>query len=48
VHRMSVAQAEEFYGPVLPVLEEKLGAQKGRNAWEDIVEFMAGGRPSAV
>jgi nucleoside diphosphate kinase len=46
VHRMSVAQAEEFYGPVLPVLEEKLGAEKGRNAWEDIVAFMAGGRPS--
>src|SRR5205085_2959798 len=45
VHRMSVAQAEEFYGPVLPVLEEKLGA-KGRPAWEDIVEFMSGGRPS--
>src|SRR3954454_904463 len=48
VHRMSVGQAEEFYGPVLPVLEEKLGADKGRNAWEDIVEFMAGGRPSAT
>jgi nucleoside diphosphate kinase len=48
VHRMSVAQAEQFYGPVLPVLEDKLGAEKGRNAWEDIVEFMAGGRPSAV
>jgi nucleoside diphosphate kinase len=48
VHRMSVAQAEEFYGPVLPVLEEKLGAEKGRNAWEDIVAFMAGGRPSAT
>jgi nucleoside diphosphate kinase len=45
---MSVAQAEEFYGPVLPVLEEKLGQEKGRNAWEDIVEFMAGGRPSAT
>src|SRR4051812_3583464 len=26
VHRMSVAEAQEFYGPVLPVLEEKLGA----------------------
>jgi nucleoside diphosphate kinase len=48
VHRMSVAQAEEFYGPVLPVLQEKLGADKGRNAWEDVVEFMSGGRPSAV
>jgi nucleoside diphosphate kinase len=48
VHRMSVAQAEEFYGPVLPVLEDKLGADKGRGAWEDIVEFMSGGRPSAV
>ena len=48
VHCMSVAQAEEFYGPVLPVLEDKLGAEKGRNAWEDIVEFMSGGRPSAT
>ena len=48
VHRMSVAQAEEFYGPVLPVLQEKLGADKGRSAWEDIAEFMSGGRPSAV
>ncbi|HEX8281643.1 MAG TPA: nucleoside-diphosphate kinase [Chthoniobacterales bacterium] len=48
VHRMSVAQAKEFYGPVLPVLEDKLGAEKGRNAWEDIVEFMSGGRPSAT
>jgi nucleoside diphosphate kinase len=48
VHRMSVAQAEEFYGPVLEVLESKLGAEKGRGAWEDIVEFMSGGRPSAV
>jgi nucleoside diphosphate kinase len=43
VHRMSVAQAEEFYGPVLPVLQEKLGHGKGREAWEDI---MAGARPS--
>ncbi len=48
VHRMSVAQAEEFYGPVLPVLEEKLGADKGRSAWEDVVAFMSGGRPSAT
>ena len=46
VHRMSVAQAEEFYGPVLPVLQEKLGHGKGREAWEDIVQFMAGARPS--
>ncbi len=48
VHRMSVAQAEEFYGPVLAVLEDKLGPEKGRGAWEDIVEFMSGGRPSAT
>ena len=48
VHRMSVGQAEEFYGPVLAVLEDKLGASKGREAWEDIVEFMSGGRPSAT
>jgi nucleoside diphosphate kinase len=46
VHRMSVAQAEEFYGPVLPVLEEKLGAKSGRENWESIVEFMAGAKPS--
>ncbi len=48
VHRMSVAQAEEFYGPVLDVLQDKLGSDKGRGAWEDIVEFMSGGRPSAI
>ena len=46
VHRMSVAQAEQFYGPVLPVLQDKLGHSKGRDAWEDIVQFMAGARPS--
>jgi nucleoside diphosphate kinase len=46
VHRMSVAQAEEFYGPVLPVLEGKLGAKSGRENWESIVEFMAGKKPS--
>ena len=46
VHCMSVAQAEAFYGPVLPVLEEKLGPEKGRSAWEEIVEFMAGMKPS--
>ena len=46
VHRLSVAQAEQFYGPVLPVLQEKLGHAKGRDAWEDIVQFMAGARPS--
>ena len=48
VHRMSVAQAEEFYGPVLSVLEEKLGREKGRSAWEDIVEFMSGARPGKI
>ena len=46
VHCMSVAQAEEFYGPVLAVLEEKLGQAEGREAWESIVEFMAGKKPS--
>jgi nucleoside diphosphate kinase len=45
VHRMSVAQAEEFYGPVLPVLEKKLGPKSGRENWESIVEFMAGKKP---
>src|SRR2546421_1049092 len=46
VHRMTVAQAEEFYGPVLPVLEQKLGPASGRENWESIVEFMAGRKPS--
>ena len=46
VHRMSVAQAEEFYGPVLPVLEQKLGPASGRENWESIIEFMAGRKPS--
>jgi len=46
VHRMSVAQAEEFYGPVLPVLEQKLGPKSGRENWESIIEFMAGRKPS--
>ena len=32
VHRMSVAQAEEFYGPVLAVLEEKLKEPSGTRA----------------
>jgi nucleoside diphosphate kinase len=46
VHRMTVAQAEEFYGPVLQVLEKKLGPKSGRENWESIVEFMAGKKPS--
>jgi nucleoside diphosphate kinase len=46
VHQMSVTQAEEFYRPVLPVLEKKLGAKSGRENWESIVEFMAGKKPS--
>jgi nucleoside diphosphate kinase len=46
VHRMSVAQAEDFYGPVLPVLEKKLGPRSGRENWESIIEFMAGKKPS--
>jgi nucleoside diphosphate kinase len=32
VHRMSVAQAEDFYGPVLEVLREKLGEGVGERA----------------
>src|SRR5258705_1153642 len=46
VHQMSVAQAEEFYGPVLPVLEKKLGPKSGGENWESIIEFMAGRKPS--
>jgi len=80
VHHMSVAQAEQFYGPVLEVLEgvfrgssgqrarlaveeelgiplgeevektfgDVLGPIAGRAHWENIVQFMAGGRPSQV
>ena len=32
VHRMSVAQAEEFYGPVLDVLQDKLRERSGETA----------------
>ena len=46
VHRMSVAQAEEFYGPVLLVLEKKRGPKTGCENWESIIEFMAGRKPS--
>src|SRR5499427_3485536 len=46
VHCMSVVQAEDFYGPVLPVLEKKLGPKSGRENWESIIEFMAGKKPS--
>lgn len=48
VHHMSVAQGMEFYGPVLDALSEKFGPEKGRDHWENIVEFMSGARPSAV
>jgi nucleoside diphosphate kinase len=41
---MSVAQGEEFYGPVLDFLVAKL--PDGRAQWESIVAFMAGKRPS--
>ncbi len=47
VHHMSVAQASEFYGPVLDVLRDKLGPLNGESNWEAIIEFMAGTRPSA-
>src|SRR5215469_9982054 len=46
VHQMSVAQAEDFYGPGLPVLEKKLGPKSSRENWESIIEFMAGRKPS--
>ncbi len=41
---LSVAQGEEFYGPVLDFLEEKL--PDGRAQWESIIAFMSGKRPS--
>ena len=48
IHHMSVAQGMDFYGPVLDALAERFGPEKGRDHWENIVEFMAGSRPSAV
>lgn len=48
VHHMSVAQAMEFYGPVLDALTERFGAEPGRDHWENIVEFMSGHRPSSL
>ena len=48
IHHMSVAQGMDFYGPVLDALTERFGPEKGRDHWENIVEFMAGARPSAV
>ena len=48
VHHMSVAEGMEFYGPVLDALSEKFGPEKGRDHWENIVEFMSGARPSSV
>jgi nucleoside diphosphate kinase len=41
---MSVAQGEQFYGPVLDFLVAKL--PDGRAQWESIIAFMAGRRPS--
>ena len=41
---LSVAQGEEFYGPVLDFLVEKL--PDGRSQWESIIAFMSGKRPS--
>src|SRR5947207_3463710 len=48
VHRMSVAQAEEFYGPVLPVLQGKLGPEKALDAWEGSEEVKSVGRASHI
>ena len=48
VHHMSVAEGMDFYGPVLDALTERFGAEKGRDHWENIVEFMSGARPSAL
>jgi nucleoside diphosphate kinase len=48
VHHMSVAEGMDFYGPVLDALTERFGAEKGRDHWENIVEFMSGSRPSAL
>ena len=41
---LSVAQGEEFYGPVLDFLVEKL--PDGRAQWESIIAFISGKRPS--
>ena len=48
IHHMSVAQGMDFYGPVLDALTGRFWAEKGRDHWENIIEFMSGSRPSAV
>ena len=49
VHRMSVAQAEDFYGPVLASLGTEIGTGEWPRKFEEsIVEFMAGRKPTKL
>jgi nucleoside diphosphate kinase len=46
VHHFSVAEAEEFYAQVKPVLVERMGAADGLARFERLIAFMAGRAPS--
>ncbi|PTY01651.1 nucleoside-diphosphate kinase [Verrucomicrobia bacterium LW23] len=45
IHGMSVAEAGEFYGPVLGFLQGKFGPEKGQEQFDSIIEFMTGVAP---
>lgn len=48
VNRMSVAQAEEFYGPVLPILRQKMKAVVAKRAGDAIEREMGFPIPAGV
>ena len=45
IHGMSVAEAGEFYGPVLGFLQGKFGPEKGQEQFDSIIQFMTGIAP---
>lgn len=48
IHRMSVAEAEEFYGPVRPNIIEAMGPTAGAERFNNLVKFMSGYDPRLV
>jgi nucleoside diphosphate kinase len=45
IHRMTIAEAQEFYGPVLPHIVEAMGETAGRERFNNLVKFMTGHDP---
>jgi len=48
IHRMSVRQAREFYGPVQKVLIEVMGRTAGRERFYQLIKFMTGYDPRDI